>query len=1183
MFPHHPVTVAALLILVAPLVSAAPTSPPLPSGFTRLEPAESGIKFTNQLDDREGARNRTLYNGSGVATGDIDGDGLTDVYFCGLGNDNMLYRNLGDWKFENVTAAAGVACSYEWSRACVFADIDGDGDLDLLVGTTGNGVLVYRNNGKGKFDDISTLAGLSSVYASVALALADTDGDGDLDIYVGNNRVEDYRDTGQVTLMKNPDGTIFVPDTLKDRFQLDSKGGIQEFGEPDFLYLNDGTGRFSRVSWTGGSFLDEQGQPVDGPPRDWTLTATFRDVDGDGDPDLYTCSDYWTPDRFWINLGKGRFQAAPALSLRTTSASSMGVDFGDIDRDGHPDFMVVDMLSRDHQRQKMQMGAMQPTPLALGAIADRPQIMRNTLFHNRGDGSFAEIANLAGVAASEWSWQPVFLDVDLDGYEDIIVTAGHFRDVQDADTSNKIKELQMKNELIPKTGAFGSSMTPQERFTEELYQMALLRPILKSPVVTFRNNGGNLTFTEMTGTWGTSFEAVHHGIATADFDNDGDLDFVVNDLNSPAALYRNNASARRLSVRLVGKRPNTQAIGAKIAVQPEGKSRLPLQTREVISGGRYLSGSDPLLTFAAASSNNITVTWRDGSVTTRKMVGPGTITFSQGSGPATVKASPSPPPPPPLFAEFTFKHVHHENGYDDFARQPLLPNRLSQLGPGISFADLDRDGKDDLVIPSGAGGNAAQFVKGLTERLDLDPTPDDQHAALVLGGKITFTTPAFESSKPAGLAGHCLSAADIDGDGDLDLFMGVRVMAGRYPEPATSMLLMRAADGTLTPGQTFARIGLVSASTFSDLDHDGDADLILVREWGSPVVFRNDGKGNMVEATAELGLDQYSGWWNSVTTGDFDGDGRPDIVAGNWGRNSKYEHHYDAQHPLTILYRDFDDNGTLDIVESIYDHAMHENVPVRGLSCSSLAMPFIKIKLPTYSAFGGAGIDTIYGAKGLGSAGKVTAHYLDHTLFLNRGDHFDAVALPLAAQMSPVLGLVAADFDNDGHLDLFLAQNFFASQIETPRIDAGRGLLLRGDGSGKLVPVPSGQSGIAVYGDARGAAWGDFDGDRRPDLAVAQNAAPTRVFHNQSAPPGLRITISGPPSNPDGIGTTFRPRSADGSLGFLREVIAGTGYLSQNAINMIVGPRPAALEITLPDGTKRTVTVPPGITSITLD
>ena len=1151
------------------------------TGFTRLEPESTGIRFTNQLDDRDGARNRTLYNGSGVAVGDIDGDGLTDVYFCGLGNDNALYRNLGNLKFEDVTGKAGIACAFEWSRTCTFADLDGDGDLDLLVGTTGNGVLVFGNNGKGKFENLSSRAGLSSVYASVALALADIDGDGDLDLYVGNNRTEDFRDTGEITFMQNPDGSVFIQDELKDRFQFDENRNIQEYGEPDFLFRNDGTGRFEKISWTSGTFLDEAGNPLSGPPRDWTLTATFRDVDSDGDPDLYTCSDYWTPDRFWINDGKGGFRAAPALALRSTSASSMGVDFGDIDRDGHPDFMVVDMLSRGHQRQKMQMGAMKPTPLALGEITNRPQIMRNTLFHNRGDGSFAEIANFANVAASEWSWQPVFLDVDLDGYEDILVTAGHFRDVQDADTSNKIKELQAKNQLIPESGAFGNSMTRQEKFTEELYQMALLRPILKSPVVAFRNNGGNLTFSETTDTWGTAHEAVHHGIATADFDNDGDLDFVVNDLNSPAAIYRNGTTALRLAVKLQGRMPNSQAIGAKITVTPLEKSKLPVQSREVIAAGRYLSASSPLITFAAASSNTVTITWRDGTVTTKKGVSPGTISISQTAAPAAPVVKPA-SLVGPLFQAYPLDHVHHENGFDDFAAQPLLPNRLSQLGPGVTFADLDQDGKDDLLIPSGAGGKASSFQGGLKEKRDLAVTPDDQHAALVLGGEPLFTTPPFEAPKPAGLPGHCVSAADIDRDGDLDLFLGSRVMAGRYPEPATSTLMIRGPDGSLAAGQTFAGIGLVTASTFSDLNLDGHQDLILVREWGSPAIFINDGKGHFTDATNSFGFDRFPGWWNSVTTGDFNGDGRPDIVAGNWGRNSKYEHHYDAQHPLTILHRDFDGNGTLDIVESIYDHDMHQNVPVRGLSCSSLAMPFIRIKLPTYASFGAAGIKDIYGGKEADTAAKVSAHHLDHTLFLSRGDQYDAVLLPMEAQLAPVFGIVATDFDNDGNLDLFVAQNFFSSQIETPRIDAGRGLLLKGDGAGGLVPVPASQSGLDIPGDARGAAWGDFDADGRPDLAVTQNAAATKVFQNRLAPPGLRVKVRGSSGNPRGIGISLRPQLANGSLGFRREINAGTGYLSQNTTTQIVAPRPAALVVTLTDGTSRTLPVPPDAKEITI-
>ncbi len=1087
----------------------------------------------------------------------------------------MLYKNLGGFKFEDVTADAGVDCDFEFCRAAAFADIDGDGAPDLLVGTNGAGVKTFLNDGRGNFTDITYRSGLSSLRASVALALADVDGDGDLDLYVGNNRAKDFRDSGEVTLMKKRDGTIFVPEEKKDRFKLDRDGAVIEYGEPDFLYLNDGKGKFRAVSWTEGDFLDEDGKALTGPPLDWTLTATFRDIDNDGDPDLYSCSDFWTPDRFWINQGGGKFRAAPALALRSTSSSSMGVDFGDVDRDGHPDFMVVDMLSRDHQRQKMQMGAMKPTPLAIGEIENRPQVMRNTFFHNRGDGTFAEIANFAGVSASEWSWQPVFLDVDLDGYEDILVTAGHYRDVQDTDSSNLIQELQKKNELLPPEMRDNPSIPRQELFTEELYRMSMMRPILKSPVVAFRNNGGDLTFTEATKDWGTETEDIHHGIAVADLDNDGDLDFVVNNLNSPAGIYRNDADAPRVSVRLKGKAGNIEGVGAKVSVMPQGLSEIPWQSREMILGGRYLSSSDTVLTFAAAASNTVRVSWRDGSVTERENVVAGLIEVSQEESQRVTEERTA--ADEPIFREIGFGHVHHENGFDDFALQPLLPNRLSQLGPGLAFADLDSDGKDDLVIASGAGGAASVFTDGLKTERQLAETEDDQLQVLVPGGGsgALMTVSDYESEQPDGLSGHSACAADVDGDGDLDLFIGKRSSRARYPEPASSAIMLRQPDGSLSKGQVFENLGLVTSSAFSDIDGDGDSDLVVAREWGSPIVWRNE-EGVFTDASEELGLDGFSGWWNSVATGDFDGDGRPDLAMGNWGRNSKYEHHYSKKHPLSIFYSDFDSEGTLDIVESIYDHHMREEVPVRGLSCSSAAMPFIREKLPTYKAFGGAGITEMLGNDKAAGASKVTAHHLEHTLFLNRGDHFEVVVLPVVTQFAPVFGIVATDFDNDGDTDLFVAQNFFAAQIETPRIDAGRGVLLENDGTGRLLPVDATRSGIAVHGDARGAASGDFDGDGRPDLAVAQNGAATKIFRNISAEPGIRLNIQGKEGNPLAIGSSFRVTDGEGKLGPFREISAGGGYLSQNSSTVIIPAGSRSVTITFPGGSQRKVEVPVG-------
>ncbi len=400
--------------------------------------------------------------------------------------------------------------------------------------------------------------------------------------------------------------------------------------------------------------------------------------------------------------------------------------------------------------------------------------------------------------------------------------------------------------------------------------------------------------------------------------------------------------------------------------------------------------------------------------------------------------------------------------------------------------------------------------------------------------------------------------------------------------PADSRILLRAEDGKLSEGQVFAKVGLVTASVFSDIDRDGDPDLILAREWGSPMVWLNDGEGRFKDASEALGLTEYSGWWNSVTTGDFNNDGLPDLVFGNWGRNSKYEHHYDSEHPLSILYRDFDDSGSLDVVESIYDHKMGMTVPVRGLSCSSSAMPFVKKRLPTYTRFGAAGISDLLGEKASQEAGRVSANHLEHTLFLNRGDSFVALALPAESQLAPVFGIVATDFNNDGNTDLFLAQNFFTAQIETPRIDAGRGLLLLGDGRGNLEPLVAARSGIAVYGDARGAASGDFDGDGRPDLAVAQNGAATKVFRNESAKPGLKVRFDGEPGNPVMAGASFRAVPADGSEGPLREIRIGSGYLSQNSSTEIVAPYPAALLVTFPDGTQRKIPVPPGLTEFSV-
>ena len=582
------------------------------TGFTLLPPEQTGIFFTNELDEWKGGANRVLYNGSGLAVGDFDGDGRSDLYFCSLQGRNALYKNLGGGKFQDVTAGSGLLCTNQNYRGAVFADVNSDRALDLLITTTGSGVLCFTNDGKGKFADATASAGLGSKYGSVTLALADVDGNGTLDLYVCNNRTDDIRDRGQVDIQMVR-GQLMIPPSLQDRL-LVVNGQVIEYGEPDALYLNDGQGHFTAVPWTNGRFLDEDGKPLVEAPRDWGLTATFRDINGDGFPDLYVCNDYWTPDRIWINDGRGHFRALDRLALRHTSASSMGVDFADLNRSGQMDFFVVDMLSRDRRLRKRQALAQRPMASMIGAIDDRPQFMRNTLMQNRGDGTFADVADLAGLSASEWAWQPVFLDVDLDGYEDVFITTGHNKDVQDMDAAARIRANQR---TWPKGNGLmeyqGKMMTVHEAFITEKVINGRQYHRLNTPIVAFHNRG-EYRFEETTADWGLNTPGVHHGVAVGDLDGDGDLDVVVNNLGAPAGVYRNNTSAPRVAVRLKGIGSNAQGIGAKIKLLG---GAVPMQSQEVISGGRYMSGSDPMLVFAAGKSAgdmSIEVTWRSGRV-----------------------------------------------------------------------------------------------------------------------------------------------------------------------------------------------------------------------------------------------------------------------------------------------------------------------------------------------------------------------------------------------------------------------------------------------------------------------------------------------------------------------------------------------------------------------------------------
>ena len=560
-------------------------------GFTRLPGRLTGITFTNHLHDASAAANQIRMNGSGVAAGDVDGDGLCDLYFCCLEGGNYLYRNLGGWHFEDITDRAGVRCAGQYSTGAVFADVDGDGDLDLLVNSIGGGTRLFLNDGKGNFRE-ATECGLVRRFGAMSMALGDLRGKGLLDLYVANYRSITMRSTGLDLLEVN--GQFQLKREDRDQFELTPQGGLFELGEPDILYQNDGRGHFAPVSWTNGVFLDEEGKPIVAPPRDWGLSVMFRDINEDGAPDIYVCNDFASPDRVWINDGSGHFRALSALSLRCSSTFSMGIDFADVNRDGHDDFLVVDMLSREHRRRMTQTQVM-PAPLeARSTVFQRAQLKRNVLQLNRGDGTFAEIAQLSGLESSDWSWTAVFLDVDLDGYEDVLIPTGHDFDTQDSD---------MLERLNGGRGRFG------ERTASHLLEY----PRLPLPNLAFRNLG-NLRFKEVGREWGFDRMGVKHGICCADLDNDGDLDVITNDLNDEAGVYRNECIQPRVAVRLKGTRANTRGIGAKIWLYG---GAVPEQSQEMICGGRYLSCDDAMRVFAAGSETNymtLEVHWRSGKI-----------------------------------------------------------------------------------------------------------------------------------------------------------------------------------------------------------------------------------------------------------------------------------------------------------------------------------------------------------------------------------------------------------------------------------------------------------------------------------------------------------------------------------------------------------------------------------------
>lgn len=1194
----------------------APPAAPAPAntvGFSELPGSLTGLTFQNELPVRLMMENNNLMNGSGLAAGDFDGDGWCDLYFCAIQGTNALYRNLGHGRFALVTNAPALGLPERHSTGASFADLDGDGDLDLLVSTLGSGVHAFRSNGHGRFDEITAESNLTSDTGSMTLALGDVDGDGDLDLYVANyGTLSLLRSGGGRAEMKQVNGQwVFTGPYAKRLRMVD--GRLEELGEPDLLYLNDGHGRFRAVPWNSEFFLDEQGAPK-AEPWDFGLTAQIRDLNDDGAPDIYVCNDFQTVDRIWLNDRQGRFRALPRLALRKQCFASMGVDFSDLDRDGALDFIVVEMMARPHAQFLREVTGLEVSVPVPGRLDNRPEVVRNTLFRNRGDHTYAEIAHYSGLIATDWTWQPVFLDVDLDGYEDLLVGNGMSFNVQDRDALARVRSL--------------GRQTPEQARTN-----LLLYPPHLSPNYAFRNRG-DLTFDDASAAWNFHSHRISQGFALADFDHDGDLDVAINCLNAPALLYRNDAQNPRLVVRLKGNPPNTQAVGARLRVRG---GPVALQTKEILCGGRYLSGDDTVRTFAAGSPTNrltIEVLWRSGKQSLVRDAQPNRLyEINEPTAPPQSSApdAPSKTPPATWFVDASdrLKHTHHEVWFNDYARQPLLMKQLSQLGPGVAWCDLNGDQVDELILGTGQGGVPAVFqVQDRQQFVACDTTrvpalPDDLTGLagwaradgrrallaglanyespktnlptlLVLsleGGALTGDTLTIRDPQPPTHTPGPIAVADIDGDGDLDVFVGSRVIPGLYPQPANSHLL-RQENGSLVADPAsdalLRGVGLVSGARWSDLNADGFPELILACEWGPIRLFQNHG-GRLADwnpdlASSALRIGSFrslTGWWNGIATGDFDGDGRLDIVASNWGLNTGYS--ASADHPVRLYYGALGGSGTFDLVEAQYVPDLDAELPRRSLNALSQALPFLLEHCPTHETYSTTRLPDILALCQTAPqvAQAVTLHSL---LLLNRGTHFVVSPLPTEAQLAPAFSVNVADADGDGNEDLFLSQNFFANRPELPRYDAGRGLWLRGDGAGSLVPVPGQTSGVRVYGEQRGAALGDFNEDGRIDLVLSQNGAPTALFENTAARPGLRVRLNAGPGNPTGVGALLRLRFGQ-SLGPAREVHAGSGYWSQDsAIQVMATPQPpTALWVRWPGGKLTQTALPPDCYDVSVD
>ena len=1146
--------------------------------FTKL--TGTGIRYKNTM--QRDFSMLYIETGSGVAIGDYDNDGLKDIYLTGTDIDNRLFRNLGNFKFEDVTFDAGVYGRINeqnlWSSGASVADIDNDGDLDLYVCNMAAPNILYVNQNDGTFREQTLPRGADYKGASKQANFCDYDRDGDLDFFLAT-----YQDLlpPERGFLETVDGKLKVKEGSEE-FSVVINGYDSKAGEKNILFQNQGDGTFKKLGEDVG---------IDG--WDANLASVWFDYDNDGWQDLYVTSDFKQPDHLYKNNQDGTFTDVLKDTVRHTPWFSMGRDAGDLNNDGHLDLLVGDMADPDHYGQKVNMGDMGESGWFL-VWGEPRQFMQNCMFINSGDGRLMEQAAITGLAKTDWTWAVRMVDLDNDGKLDVYVTNGHARDNMNGDLFVEYKAAQEKG------------MSP-----EEFDKFFAKVPVRKDTNMVFQNKGG-LQFEAKGAEWGLDHEGVSHGAAFADLDGDGDLDAIVNNYYEPVSVYRNDSNeGARMLVQLRSKDGNRFGIGSKVEVWQNGN----YQRRDLMPSRGYL-GSDPMeLHFGFEADANIEkmkVTWPDGTSQEFEDLAVNHVYRVIESPDRTPESKPE--PPKPLFAKatksFGVNFRHTENEYDDFKREPLLPFQLSRLGGGVATADVNGDGFADAFCTAAAGQagqllvnengksfkpvdgpwaahSASEDMGALFFDADQDGDTDlyvasggnefdvgevEYRDRLYLNdgqGNFTYASDALPDLTDSSSS---VSAADFDRDGDLDLFIGSRSIPGKYPLVPTSRLLINEggtfAEASAETSGGAANKGLVTSAIWSDYNQDGWTDLILALEWG-PVAFFKNKEGKLIDATTDSGVEQNTGWWHGIAAGDLDADGDIDYVVTNQGNNTKY--HTSPQHPHRLYYDDFDNSGTLDLVEAEFEG--DTEYPVRGRSCSSRCMPFIADKFGTFHDFSKASLADIYETDTKERPfHEVTM--LETVVLWNDGEgFFEAKPLGYLAQSSPAYGAAIADFDGDSNLDIMLTNNFFGSQPETGYMDGGLSLLIKGNGDQTFEEVWPNRSGISLSGDSNGLAIADIDRDGDFDAMVAVNNEPFEILRNDSdSEAALKIELVGPAGNPLAIGATLTLEGDFGKQIF--EHHAGGSYLGQSAINAAISTERLSelksITVRWPDGTKTT-------------